>query len=115
MLPLEEGLGDIRQVDPLLEPGQALEGADLHPEVVEIQEQPAGEANQLVVDGAPGGLDKPEKVGTDQELGISLPDSTRKAGRLQAPGTWTPGRHRSRWPSVSPAAPKANPTSRTGW
>ena len=33
MLLLEEELGDIQPVDLLLEPGLALEGADLHPEV----------------------------------------------------------------------------------
>ena len=54
-------------MDPMIELRQALEGADLHPEIVEIQEQPAGDDDQPAVDGAVGGLDEPEEVGAGQD------------------------------------------------
>ena len=85
VLPLEEELGDIQLVDPLLEPGQAMEGANLHPEVVDIQEQPAKSEPRKHLEC----LEKAEVLALGTvDAQAQLPDSPGQAGLLRRqPGT----------------------------
>ena len=78
-------------MDPIIELGQALEGADLHPEIVEIQEQPAGDDDQPAVDGAVGGLDEPEEVGAGQGPVDGLPPPKSLLSLTIVSSSVTPG------------------------